>query len=81
MRWHDRQADDGEARSTNLHPRRRDPASATKAVLLADAVMFLAALLLGVWKYRQIMTSENHAAHPYVDIAHRPRSSTASPCC
>jgi hypothetical protein len=45
--------------------------TATKAVLLADAVMFLAAQLLGVWKYRQIMTSENHTAHLYVDIAHR----------
>jgi len=43
----------------------------TKAVLLADAVMFLCALLLGVWKYREIATSANHAAHIYVDIAHR----------
>jgi hypothetical protein len=43
----------------------------TKAVLTADAVMFLGALLLGVWKYRQIATSEDHAAHLYVDIAHR----------
>ncbi|HME05001.1 MAG TPA: hypothetical protein VKG38_18410 [Solirubrobacteraceae bacterium] len=43
----------------------------TKAVLLADAGMFLLALLLGVWKYRQIATSESHAAHVYVDIAHR----------
>lgn len=43
----------------------------TKVVLLADAVMFLVALLLGVWKYRQIATSENHVAHIYVDIAHR----------
>ncbi|MGD0453696.1 MAG: hypothetical protein ABSB69_08855 [Solirubrobacteraceae bacterium] len=43
----------------------------TKAVLMADAVMFLCALLLGVWKYRQIATSEDHAAHLYVDIAHR----------
>ncbi len=43
----------------------------TKAVLTADAVMFLCALLLGVWKYRQIATSEDHAAHLYVDIAHR----------
>jgi hypothetical protein len=43
----------------------------TKAVLLAAAGMFLWALLLGVWKYRQIATSENHLAHPYVDIAHR----------
>jgi hypothetical protein len=45
--------------------------TATKAVLLADAVMFLLAQLLGVWKYRQIVTSESHAAHIYVDIAHR----------
>lgn len=45
--------------------------TATKAVLLADAVMFLAAQLLGVWKYRQIMASEDHTAHLYVDIAHR----------
>lgn len=29
------------------------------------------ALILGVWKYREMMTSENHLAHPYVDIAHR----------
>jgi hypothetical protein len=29
------------------------------------------AQLLGVWKYRQIVTSESHAAHVYVDIAHR----------
>jgi hypothetical protein len=45
--------------------------SATKAVLLADAVMFLWALLLGVWKYRQIAVSAEGSAHPYVDIAHR----------
>lgn len=43
----------------------------TKAVLLAAALMFLWALLLGVWKYRQIVQSEDAAAHPYVDIAHR----------
>jgi TRAP-type C4-dicarboxylate transport system permease large subunit len=43
----------------------------TKAVLLAAAAMFLWALLLGVWKYRQIVESESHQAHPYVDIAHR----------
>ena len=43
----------------------------TKAVLLADAVMFLVALLLGVWKYNQIATSEDHNSHIYVDIAHR----------
>jgi hypothetical protein len=45
--------------------------AATKAVLLAAAGMFLWALLLGVWKYNQIATSESHQAHPYVDIAHR----------
>lgn len=43
----------------------------TKAVLLAAAVMFLWALLLGAWKYRQILESEESVAHPYVDIAHR----------
>jgi hypothetical protein len=43
----------------------------TKAVLLADAMMFLCALLLGVWKYSQIATSEDHTSHIYVDIAHR----------
>lgn len=43
----------------------------TKAVLLASAVMFLWALLLGVWKYRQMDQSEDGLAHPYVDVAHR----------
>jgi glucan phosphoethanolaminetransferase (alkaline phosphatase superfamily) len=43
----------------------------TKATLLASAGMFLWALLLGVWKYQQIATSEGHHAHRYVDIAHR----------
>jgi hypothetical protein len=33
--------------------------------------MFLLALVLGVWKYRQMASSENHLAHPYVDVAHR----------
>jgi glucan phosphoethanolaminetransferase (alkaline phosphatase superfamily) len=46
-------------------------AADTKAVLVADALMFFLALLLGVWKYRQIATSADHAAHPYLDIAHR----------
>jgi hypothetical protein len=43
----------------------------TKAILLAAGAMFLLALLLGVWKYRQMATSETHLAHPYVDTAHR----------
>lgn len=43
----------------------------TKAVLLAAGVMFLLALVLGIWKYRQMVTSEDHLAHPYLDTAHR----------
>src|ERR1700722_7838112 len=43
----------------------------TKAVLLADAVMFSCALLLGVLKYSQIASFEDHTAHVYTDIAHR----------
>lgn len=43
----------------------------TKAVLLADAVMFLVALLLGVVKYRQMLSAEDGLAHPYVDTGHR----------
>ena len=43
----------------------------TKVTLLAAGLIFLLALVLGVWKYRQILASEEHRAHPYVDIAHR----------
>jgi hypothetical protein len=43
----------------------------TKAVVLAAGAMFLMALALGVWKYRQMSTSADHLAHPYVDTAHR----------
>ena len=43
----------------------------TKITLLAAGLIFLLALGLGVWKYRQIMTTDDHRAHPYVDIAHR----------
>jgi hypothetical protein len=43
----------------------------TKAVVLAAGLMFLLALVLGIWKYRQMATSETHLAHPYVDTAHR----------
>src|ERR1700744_1912364 len=42
-----------------------------RITLLAAGLIFLLALVLGVWKYRQIMTSAEHRAHPYVDIAHR----------
>ncbi len=43
----------------------------TKVVLLLSASMFLWALLLGVWKFRQMDASEEGLAHPYVDVAHR----------
>lgn len=43
----------------------------TKAVLLASALMFLWALLLGVMKFRQMDSSEEGLAHPYTDVAHR----------
>ncbi len=43
----------------------------TKVTLLAAGLIFLLALALGVWKYHQIMVSDDHRAHPYVDIAHR----------
>jgi hypothetical protein len=43
----------------------------TKAVLFAAGLIFLAALLLGVWKYRGMAASPEGRAHPYVDVAHR----------
>ena len=43
----------------------------TKAVLLAAGLIFIGALVLGVWKYRQMATSPEGLAHPYVDTAHR----------
>lgn len=43
----------------------------TSLALLSSATFFLTALLLGVWKYREMATSASGLAHPYVDIAHR----------
>ena len=43
----------------------------TRWVLFAAGLMFLWALVLGVWKYRQIATSPEARAHFYVDTAHR----------
>jgi heme/copper-type cytochrome/quinol oxidase subunit 2 len=43
----------------------------TEVVLLAAGLIFLWALALGVWKYRQMAGSDDHLAHPYVDTAHR----------
>jgi hypothetical protein len=40
-------------------------------VLLAAGLIFILALVLGIWKYRQMATSRTHLAHPYVDTAHR----------
>lgn len=45
--------------------------NATLVTLCAAGLIFLLALVLGVWKYRQMATSPDHLAHPYVDIAHR----------
>ncbi|MGV0675994.1 hypothetical protein ABQE62_07330 [Mycolicibacterium fortuitum] len=45
--------------------------AATATTLLAAGLIFLLALALGVWKYGQMVTSAQHVAHPYVDIAHR----------
>jgi hypothetical protein len=43
----------------------------TKWVLFAAGLIFVWALLLGVWKYRQMATSPEAKAHFYVDTAHR----------
>lgn len=43
----------------------------TRVVVLLAGLMFLAALLLGQLKYRQILGSADGHAHPYTDIAHR----------
>jgi hypothetical protein len=48
-----------------------EPGSDTKAVLLAAGLIFLWALLLGVWKWRQMAASPEGLAHPYVDVGHR----------
>ena len=45
--------------------------NATMATLMAAGLIFLLALILGIWKYRQMATSPDRLAHPYVDIAHR----------
>ncbi|MGX7694157.1 hypothetical protein J8M97_25200 [Gordonia polyisoprenivorans] len=40
-------------------------------VLFVAGLILLLALVLGVWKYQQMLTAPDHLAHPYVDIAHR----------
>ncbi|MFD0360692.1 hypothetical protein ACFQZZ_04420 [Nocardia sp. GCM10030253] len=43
----------------------------TAWVLLSSGLIFLWALVLGVWKWLAMTTSPDGLAHPYVDIAHR----------
>lgn len=43
----------------------------TRVTLVAAGLLFVLALLLGVWKYLQISVSPDATAHVYVDIAHR----------
>lgn len=49
----------------------RQLTDATSATLCAAGLIFLLALVLGIWKYRQMAAGPDHLAHPYVDIAHR----------
>lgn len=45
--------------------------NAYSLVVIAAGVFFLNGLLTGVWKFRQMATSEDGTAHIYVDLAHR----------
>ena len=45
--------------------------SDTALILFLAGIIFVWALLLGVWKWQQMSTSANGLAHPYIDIAHR----------
>ena len=42
-----------------------------KIPVLFSGIFLLVGMLSGVWKYRRIMTSVEHRAPVYVDIAHR----------
>ncbi len=44
---------------------------AVKISLAASGLFLLAGMLIGVVKYRRIMTSREHRAPVYIDIAHR----------
>jgi len=44
---------------------------AIKISLLFSGLFLLNGMLTGIWKYAKIMSSENHQAPVYVDIAHR----------
>ncbi len=45
--------------------------AAESLAIVSAGVFFLIGLITGIWKYKQIMASENSHAHPYVDICHR----------
>jgi hypothetical protein len=45
--------------------------AAESLAIVSAGVFFLTGLITGIWKYKQIMASENGQAHPYVDICHR----------
>lgn len=45
--------------------------SATGLAIFSTGAFFMVGLLTGVWKYREIATSESATAHRYVDVAHR----------
>ena len=44
---------------------------AVKLTLAASGIFLFVGMAGGVLKYHGIMTSRNHRAHPYIDIAHR----------
>ena len=44
---------------------------AIKIALLASGLFLLSGMITGVWKYAKIMSSIEHKAPAYVDIAHR----------
>ncbi len=44
---------------------------AVKLTLAASGIFLFVGMVGGVLKYHGIMTSRNHRAHPYIDIAHR----------
>jgi hypothetical protein len=46
-------------------------AAPVRLAVAASGTLLLVGMLLGVWKWRQMLRAPSHAAHPYVDIAHR----------
>jgi hypothetical protein len=46
-------------------------ALSVKIALLASGLFLLSGMLTGIWKYAKIMSSSEHRAPVYVDIAHR----------